>query len=95
MTQLFYSYKQGEEFEAAEISERKKTRHKVGSLVTLTTVILAVILITVFFDRLFPVKSNVDVIAHRGGGNEGPENTVAAVFLCGHMVKYFSVKTEG
>ena len=79
MTQLFYSYKQGEEFEAAEISERKKTRHKVGSLVTLTTVILAVILITVFFDRLFPVKSNVDVIAHRGGGNEGPENTVAGL----------------
>jgi glycerophosphoryl diester phosphodiesterase len=79
MTQLFYSYKQGEKFEAMEITERKKTRHKVGTLATMAAVIIAVVLITVFFDRLFPVNSNVDVIAHRGGGNEGPENTVAGL----------------
>lgn len=79
MTQLFYSYKQGEEFEAVEITDRKKTRHRVGSLVTMAAVIVAVILITVFFDRLFPINTNVDVIAHRGGGCEGPENTVAGL----------------
>ena len=79
MTQMFYSYKQGEEFEPVEITDRKKTRHRVGSLVTMAAVIVAVILITVFFNQLFPVKTNVDVIAHRGGGSEGPENTVAGL----------------
>ena len=79
MTQLFYSYKQGERFEAVEITDRKKICSRTGTLVTMAAVILAVILLTVFFDQIFPMKSDVDVIAHRGGGNEGPENTIAGL----------------
>jgi len=79
MTQLYYSYKQGEKFEAVEIAGRKKTRHRVGALAIVAAVIAAVILTTVYFDPLFPVETNVKVIAHRGGGIEGPENTVAGL----------------
>jgi glycerophosphoryl diester phosphodiesterase len=34
---------------------------------------------TVFFDTIFPAEVTTRVIAHRGGGNEGPENTVAGL----------------
>ena len=90
MTQSFYSYKQGEEFEPVEITERKKTRHRVGTLITMAAVIVAVILITVFFDQLFPVKTNVAVIAHRGGGSEGAENTVSGLEIAGKAGAYGS-----
>ena len=31
------------------------------------------------FDDLFPYEVTTEIIAHRGGGNEGPENTVAGL----------------
>ena len=79
MTQLFYAYKKGEQ---QEYAEREKGNH---SLVLTAVAAACVLLIACSiwmnnsFESLFPVENNVKIIAHRGGGNEGAENTVAGI----------------
>jgi len=79
MTQLFYTYKKGQ---PQEYAKRGSKRHPV----IITGVVAAAVLIIVLtvwmdnnFDSLFPNESKTKIIAHRGGGNEGPENTVAGI----------------
>lgn len=79
MTQLFYSYKRGE---LREYARREPKKHRLaipGICLAAAVLIAASFGINDRFDSLFPVESDVRVIAHRAGGNEGAENTVAGL----------------
>ena len=45
----------------------------------LIAVISLTFLVNVHFDQMFPMETKVKVIAHRGGGNEGRENTLSGL----------------
>ena len=78
MTQLFFSYKQGSEFRfEGERGERR--RHKAAAGIVLAVLVCATFILFVQFDRIFPPDTNVKIIAHRAGGNEGGENTVSGL----------------
>ncbi len=79
MTQLFYSYKQGKEFEFTEIKRDKPIRYKKGIIALLIILITAVTVMYSQFDQFFPLETNVRIIAHRAGGNEGRENTLSGL----------------
>ncbi len=81
MTQLYYSYKQGSEFEFSgkEMEPERKAGYKRAAIVLLIAVIIAVFVVNGHFDQMFPVDTNVKVIAHRAGGNEGRENTLSGL----------------
>lgn len=77
MTQLFYSYKNGE---AASYRSRDKRKHPHAALeVAIFCVIVAAMVTALYtgFDKFFPQTSSVEIIAHRGGGAAAPENTLA------------------
>ena len=79
MTQLYYKYSTGED---VHYQPRQVTVYKSDKL-ALAAVLTGVVALSVFlnnsFDRFFPIASKVKVIAHRAGGVEGPENTVAGL----------------
>jgi glycerophosphoryl diester phosphodiesterase len=79
MTQLYYSYKQGSEYEFREIKREKRAGYKRGVIATAIILIAVVIAVFAFFEQLFPVETDVNIIAHRGGGNEGRENTLSGM----------------
>ena len=81
MTQLYYTYKQGSEFEFSgkEMEPERKAGYKRAAIVLLIAVIIAVFVVNGHFDQMFPVDTNVKVIAHRAGGNEGRENTLSGL----------------
>lgn len=79
MTQLYYSYKQGREFEFSEIKRDKKVEFRKGISVTVVILLAAVIVLFAFFDQIFPFESDVKIIAHRAGGSEGRENTLSGM----------------
>ena len=79
MTQLYYSYKQGKEFEFDEISRDKPFRYKLAAAVLLIAIATSVCVMYINFDRFFPLDTDVKVIAHRAGGNEGRENTLSGL----------------
>lgn len=79
MTQLYYSYKQGSEYEFREIKREKRAGYKKGVIATAIILIAVVIVVFAFFEQLFPVETDVNIIAHRGGGSEGRENTLSGM----------------
>lgn len=79
LTQLYYSYKNRE---SAIIPIREKKKHPfavTAAVLGLILLILISMLINTQFDELFPLETDVQVIAHRAGGNEAPENTVKGI----------------
>ena len=79
MTQLFYSYKQGSELEYVELKREKPIRYKSKILLVAIVVVVGIAVMYVRFDQLFPLDTDVRIIAHRGGGNEGRENTLSGL----------------
>lgn len=79
MTQLYYSYRQGREFEFREIKRDKPVEYKKGIIATAAILLAAVIVIFAMFDQIFPLDTDVKIIAHRAGGNEGRENTLSGM----------------
>ena len=79
MTQLYYSYKQGSEFVYREKQRENLDRYKKAAIAAVIAVIAAVFIIDFNFDKMFPLETNVKVIAHRAGGIEGPENTISGL----------------
>ena len=79
MTQLYYSYIQGESFEFREIIREKPLEYRKGMIATVVILIAAVVLLFALFDQFFPPDTDVKIIAHRGGGNEGRENTLSGM----------------
>ena len=90
MTQLYYSYKQRQSFVYHERTREKQHRYKRTGIVTVIAVIAAVFLVNSYFDQLFPVDTHVKIIAHRGGGNEGRENTLSGLETAWHAGAYGS-----
>lgn len=81
ITQLYYSYQKGGVIRFQKL-EKKKHFTVICTVVIYAAVIAAgTAVLTNYFDDLFPKKTTADVIAHRGGGNEGPENTVAGLLI--------------
>lgn len=79
LTQLYYSYKNRE---SAIIPIREKKKHPVAvtlAVLGFITLILLSMMMNSQFDVLFPLETDVRVIAHRAGGNEAPENTVKGI----------------
>lgn len=90
MTQLYYRYKNGEEL------SYQKTRRELGKRYK-AVLVLAIILVLVIdgaayacFDRLFPSETKVKIVAHRGGGSEGAENTVSGLETAWRLGAYGS-----
>ena len=90
MTQLYYRYKNGEE------PSYQKTRRELGKRYK-AVLVLAIILVLVIdcaayacFDRLFPSETKVKIVAHRGGGSEGAENTVSGLETAWRLGAYGS-----
>ena len=79
MTQLYYSYKQGSEYEIAEITTEKQISYAKGVIITVLLLIAATAVIYAKFDQIFPLETDVKIIAHRAGGNEGRENTLSGL----------------
>ena len=75
MTQLYYSYKQGRRYEFAAREKESHTAHKIAAVIGASVMLAGVYFMTDNFDQVFPEDTDVKVIAHRGGGNEGNENT--------------------
>lgn len=79
MTQLFYSYKQGSEYEFSGVKRDKPVRYMAALIVLLAAVAAGVLVMFIHFDQFFPLETDVKVIAHRAGGNEGRENTLSGL----------------
>ena len=79
MTQLFLSYKQGEPYEYQEFTEDKHIRYKKALILVVIAVAVMITVTYHYFDQLFPQETSVKIIAHRAGGNEAPENTIAGL----------------
>ena len=79
MTQLFYSYKQGAEFEYVELKRERPVSYRKKIIFLAIVVVIAVAVMYVRFDQLFPLEIDVKIIAHRAGGNEGRENTLSGL----------------
>ena len=92
MTQLFFTYKQGSEFEFSEREkdEEESNGYKMAAAVLLVAVIALTFLVNDHFDQMFPLDTRVNVIAHRGGGNEGRENTLSGLETAWNIGAYGS-----
>ena len=79
MTQLYRLYKNEAPI---PFHKREKRNHKLtvlGVAGWIRVTFVSSVMMTGRFDTLFPQESSVRIVAHRGGGTEGPENTVAGI----------------
>ena len=79
MTQLYRLYKNEAPI---PFHKREKRNHKLtvlGIAGWILVTFVSSVMMTGRFDTLFPQESSVRIVAHRGGGTEGPENTVAGI----------------
>ncbi|MBQ6366364.1 MAG: glycerophosphoryl diester phosphodiesterase membrane domain-containing protein [Oscillospiraceae bacterium] len=79
MTQLYRLYKNEAPI---PFHKREKRNHKLtvlGVAGWILVTFVSSVMMTGRFDTLFPQESSVRIVAHRGGGTEGPENTVAGI----------------
>lgn len=90
MTQLYYTYKEGRDFCFAEKAKQKHPLAVPGALLAVIILMTAVTVMDHHFDDWFPLKSEVKIIAHRGGGSEGAENTAAGLETAWEMGAYGS-----
>lgn len=79
MTQLYYGYLEGERPEVPSREPRTSKLAVAAATIALAGCVGAAFAFNASFDELFPAEVTVRTIAHRGGGNEGPENTVAGL----------------
>ena len=79
MTQLFFTYKEGKPFCYVERPKRKHPLTVPVLVLAGVALTVAVVVMNNQFDGLFPQGSEVKIVAHRGGGSEGAENTIAGL----------------
>ena len=90
LTQLFYTYKEEEKH---FYPVRPKKKHPValsGAAALCIGIIVAAVFMNLHFEELFPAETKAGIIAHRAGGNEGPENTVAGLMIATELGAYGS-----
>ena len=62
--------------------KREKKKHPwviVCAIAAVLFIGLFSLVCTAFFDQIFPTEVKADIVAHRAGGNEAPENTVKGI----------------
>lgn len=84
-TQLFRSYQQG-----SEVQIVMRNRHTLPFLLVGVVGIYAIAGVVAFalnesFDVMFPAEVKTNIIAHRGGGHEAPENSVEGIRVAGEL----------
>lgn len=79
MTQLFFSYKQGSEYRYQPARRDRERGSRRTVIIIAVIVVAAVLFVNDRFDQLFPLQTDVGIIAHRAGGDEGAENTIAGL----------------
>ncbi|MBR2991378.1 MAG: glycerophosphoryl diester phosphodiesterase membrane domain-containing protein [Solobacterium sp.] len=88
--QLYETYRSGEEV----YYQKRRSRHSPLMALVVLTGLAAVFVVSWIvnssLDILFPAKVTVPVIAHRGGGNEGAENTIAGMETAAGLGAYGS-----
>ena len=79
MTRIYYTYKQ-ENVSAERAEEKNKVRfNRALAILCAAAMLAAVISQFICFDSWYPADTNVGIIAHRAGGAEAPENTLAGL----------------
>ena len=90
MTQLYYSYKEGAPKAYAKRESKKHPFVTAGAAAVLVLLIGVTVAVNDHFDTLFPAEKDTMIIAHRAGGNEAPENTVAGLAKAEQLGAYGS-----
>lgn len=90
MTQLYFKYEKGEDVGFSESVRRPVKRLKTAAKAAAIAVLAIDCLVYGFFDQMFPADTNVKIIAHRGGGSEGAENTVSGLDAAWRLGAYGS-----
>ena len=80
MTQLYFTYKTGEEFTYKPRSGRIFRINRAVVLAVILVFVATTVIISNNFDRFFPADYDVQIIAHRAGGAECAENTVSGLY---------------
>lgn len=88
--QLYYTYKNGEPFTYTGGENGTRALNKFVLIPALIAVILSSVFLNRNFDDFFPKKTDVRIIAHRGGGVEGAENTVSGLISAWQIGAYGS-----
>ena len=79
MTRIYYTYKQ-KNVSAERADEKNKGRfNRALAILGAAAMMAAVIAQFVCFDSWYPADTEVGIIAHRAGGAEAPENTLAGL----------------
>lgn len=79
MTGIYYAYKE-ESTSVQFVSGKNKERlNKALAVLGAAAMMAAVIAQFVCFDSWYPASTNVEIVAHRAGGAEAPENTLAGL----------------
>lgn len=76
LTQLYVGYLEGERRELPVRPPHVSRLAVAGVAVAFAGCMAMALVCNSYFDELFPATVGVRTIAHRGGGSEGPENTV-------------------
>ena len=79
VTALYLSFQSEGEWEYRKRKNRKSPLVIVSAVLTVLLIAFTTVLVSYFYDDVFPGKVTATYIAHRAGGNEGPENTVAGL----------------
>lgn len=79
ITMLYNRYSGEGEWEYQERPKRKSPLVIANVVAVILAIIAMTVIVSMFGAQLFPAKVTTGYIAHRAGGNEAPENTVAGV----------------
>lgn len=90
LTDMYRSYTDEERTDLPIRSTRKHPLLILGGILLIALVVVASHVMDTHFDELFPAEVDVPLIAHRGGGNEGVENTVSGLNLAYELGAYGS-----
>lgn len=90
MTQLYFRYEKGEDVSFSDMSRKPAERLKKAAVAGVIALLVMDVVVFCFFDQLFPTETNVKIIAHRGGGSEGAENTISGLDTAWRLGAYGS-----
>ncbi len=90
MTQLYFRYEKGEDVSFSDMSRKPAERLKKAAVAGVIALLVMDVAVFCFFDQLFPTETNVKIIAHRGGGSEGAENTISGLDTAWRLGAYGS-----
>ena len=79
LTRLYYSYIAKEKKFYPIRSKRRHPMMWLAAIAFLGIIAGVSVIMDKFFEEIFPATTGVGIIAHRAGGVEGPENTIAGV----------------